>query len=53
MFYNFKGEQIFYINPQGGEGILNIFLAGITSPNPLYKSMHNITADNEFDKYQF
>lgn len=53
LFYNVKGEKIYYINQLEGEKLLNMFLAGITLPNPAYKSIHNITRDNEFDKYQF
>ena len=53
MLYNVKGEKIYYINQLEGEKLLNVFLAGITVPNPNYKSMHNITRENEFDKYNF
>lgn len=53
MFYNFKGEEIYYINRLDNESLLNFFLAGITKKNPLYRSSHNITANEYFDKYQF
>jgi len=32
---------------------LNIFLAGITLPNPNYIIAHNISLKDEFDRYQF
>lgn len=53
MFYNVKGEEIVYISRLAGTGILNVFLAGTTKPNPEYRSSHNITVKDEFDKYQF
>lgn len=32
---------------------LNIFLAGITQPNPNYRITHNTSLNDEFDRYQF
>ncbi len=53
MFYNVKGEKIVYISNLSSENILNVFLAGTTCPNPEYKSSHNITVSNTFDRYCF
>ena len=53
MFYNFKKEKIYYINQLSGSKLLNVYLAGITCPNPHYKSSHNISVRDEFDKYNF
>lgn len=53
MFYNVKGEKIVYISNLSSEMVLNVFLAGTTCPNPDYKSSHNITTSNTFDRYCF
>lgn len=53
MFHNIKNEKIYYMSTASGEAILNIPLAGITMPNPKYIIAHNISANNQFDRYQF
>ena len=53
MFYNIKNEKIYYMSTTSDEAILNIPLAGITLPNPNYIIAHNISASNQFDRYQF
>ncbi len=53
MYYNLKNEKIYYMSPTGENRPLNIFLAGITMPNPDYIIAHNISAKDNFDRYQF
>ncbi len=53
MFYNIKNEKIYYMSTASDEAVLNIPLAGITMPNPNYIIAHNISASNQFDRYQF
>lgn len=53
MYYNVKNEKIYYMSTEAENEPLNIFLAGITLPNPNYIIAHNISVNNEFDRYQF
>ncbi len=53
MYYNLKNERIYYMSPANENLPLNIFLAGITMPNPDYIIAHNISAKDNFDRYQF
>lgn len=53
MYYNLKNEKIYYMSPENEKLPLNIFLAGITMPNPDYIIAHNISANDNFDRYQF
>ena len=53
MYYNVKNEKIYYMSAEAENVPLNIFLAGITLPNPNYIISHNSSSNDEFDRYQF
>ncbi len=53
MYYNLRNEKIYFMSPEYENAPINIFLAGITTPNPQFVMAHNITSQDDFDRYQF
>lgn len=53
MYLNVKNEKIFYMSAAVENAPMNLFLAGITQPNPNFIVTHNTSSDDEFDRYQF
>ena len=53
MFYNFKKEHIYFMATKNENSPLNIFLAGVSEPNPEYIVAHTKTTGDDFDRYQF
>lgn len=53
MYYNIKNEKIYYMSTETKNMPLNIYLAGITLPNPNYIITHNTTSNDKFNRYQF
>ncbi|MDR3707134.1 MAG: AraC family transcriptional regulator [Capsulimonadaceae bacterium] len=53
MFYNIKGEKIYFIKQFSNDSFLNVYLAGQTCRDPRYRSAHNMVEDSIFDRYQF
>lgn len=53
MYYNVKNEKIYYMSAAVENAPMNIFLAGVTLPNPNYIITHSASLDDEFDRYQF
>ena len=47
MYYNVKNEKIYYMSAEAENVPLNIFLAGITLPNPNYIISHNSSSNDE------
>lgn len=52
MFYNSMGEKIIS-HSLIGNSFLDVYLAGITYPNPAYHIFHNISRNHLWDKYVF
>ncbi len=53
MYYNIRNEKIYYVSPEYQNLPVNIYLAGITRPNPDYIMAHNTSSADDFDRYQF
>jgi len=51
--FNVKGERVFYMSSQPTNELLDVYLAGQTRPNKQYRSSHNMSPNEMFDKYQF
>ena len=53
MFYNLKNEKIYHPTVVQGIAPMNIYLAGISLPNPDYIIMHNTSQETTHHRYQF